>query len=80
MLNAFIYNSWIGHIISAGVTSLVLFGKMNVSEAHLDEEDRNVLGNQVWLWFLTIQNNIDLALSIKEYESYGSVIIFLIYM
>ena len=33
--------------MSAGVTSLVLFGKMNVSEAHLNQKDRNVLGSQV---------------------------------
>ena len=37
----------LGHIISAGVTSLVLYGKMNVSEADLNQEKKDVLGSQV---------------------------------
>ena len=46
-LNIIDFFIWSGHIVSAGVTSLVLFGKMNVSEAHLNQKDRNVLGSQV---------------------------------
>ena len=42
-----------GHIISAGVTSLVLFGKMNVSEAHLNQDERDVLGSQVIIFIQT---------------------------
>ena len=37
----------LGQIISAGVASLALYGKMNVSEADLNKRRQDVLGSQV---------------------------------
>ena len=42
----------IGHIVSAGVTSLALYGQMNVSEADLNKKQKDVLGKQVNIPFV----------------------------
>ena len=59
-LNIIDFFIWSGHIVSAGVTSLILFGKMNVSEAHLNQKDRNVLGSQV-MKCIEAEFNIELS-------------------
>ena len=46
MLGDVQYNAT-GHIISARVASLCLYGKMNVTEANLNHRRNDVLGNQI---------------------------------
>ena len=50
----------IGHIVSAGVTSLALYGQMNVSEADLNKKQKDVLGKQVNIPFGTEKVRIGL--------------------
>ena len=42
-----------GRVVGAGVTQIVLYGKMNATEVHLNksQEERNVLGDQVTFQF-----------------------------
>ena len=48
MLGDVRYDSVTGDIISAGVTTFNLYGRMNVTESHLNLRRRDsVLGNQV---------------------------------
>ena len=49
-----------GHIVSAGVTSLALYGQMNVSEADLNKKQKDVLGKQVNIPFVTEKVRIGL--------------------
>ena len=49
-----------GHIVSAGVTSLALYGQMNVSEADLNKKQKDVLGKQVNIPFVTEKVRIEL--------------------
>ena len=47
MLGNVRYDNKTGQIISAGVTNVYLYGKMNVSAANLDMKNESFLGNQV---------------------------------
>ena len=58
--NHFIFCIETGHIVSAGVTSLALYGQMNVSEADLNKKQKDVLGKQVNIPFGTEKVRIGL--------------------
>ena len=56
-----------GHIVSAGVTSLALYGQMNVSEADLNKKQKDVLGKQVNIPFLTENVRTNLNINFPKY-------------